>query len=463
MWSVCLIIVLCMVLASFWTLPESSDVCYGSKYGRHRPITCGTGGASPAVPTIRGVRLTNRGKEVLRFSKFGLYLQLADATGDRADWLERNKGSVHFYTSGLAGGKGDMIDMTTPPSYATVSRDHYVVLPADTSLVLDLNADVPIVAMRLGAVESTTQPAQLKLLVETSARHIDIADATFSAGFVRGLLTTTAPTSHIGASGIYEYATMPTSFALLQVTSIYNIDPITKARTSGFTPDPLASCLLVAFPGDSLSDVSHLVNQSTPAKTIGTKSGTGVTSERSRFYGSSVTTFMPGRPGAILFGNFGRSLVAPDAELTVEGWFNTYNPSRGSTALFFTRPFTNGALALLVRWSGSFPNCHPPGKLVLTTWGKEGSGSSLTITADAWHHFAMTKSGATYMVYLNGTLVITTNIASVPGGTQFILGGYRSPAWGDASNWDDWDDAQAYFNDFRVYTCVKYKSNFSVN
>jgi hypothetical protein len=251
--------------------------------------------------------------------------------------------------------------------------------------------------------------------------------------------------------------------ASAQVTTIYNIDPVTKARTSGFVPDPLAQYLVVAFPGDSLSDVSHLINPSTQAKTLGTKSGTSVTSTKSRFYGASLTTFMPGRPGAILFGNFERSLTAPDAELTVEGWFSTYNPSRGTTPLFFTRPFTGGALALLVVWSGSFPNCRPPGKLVLKTWGNEGAEGPLTITADAWHHFAMTKSGATYRVYLNGTLVITTNIASVPGGKQFILGGYRSPAWGDASNWDDWDDAQAYFNDYRVYTCVKYASNFSVN
>jgi hypothetical protein len=132
----------------------------------NRP-TWGTCGAPRTVPTIRGVRLTNQGKEVLRFSKFGLYLQLSDATGDRVDWLERNKAKVLFYTNGLVDCKGDMIDMTTPTplSYATVSREHYVALPAETSLVLDLNEDVPLAAVRLGAVESNTAPEQRKLFV----------------------------------------------------------------------------------------------------------------------------------------------------------------------------------------------------------------------------------------------------------------------------------------------------------
>ena len=469
--TVGLILVLCMVLASLWAYSPRAHIRNVRSQSASRQCGCnlptwGDGGASPTtVPTIRGVRLTNQGKEVLLFSKIGLYLQHADATGDRADWLELNKAKVRFYTSGLAVCKGDMIDTTTstPRSYTTVSREHYVALPAETSLVIDLNDDAPITAVRLGAVESTTAPEQRLLLVETSARHSGIAEATFTPGFVRAMNSPSASAiaSHIGPSGIYEYATTRSGLvaSVDSVTTIYNIDPKTNMRTSGFTPDPFASYLIAALPGDSLSDVSHLINPSTPAKTLGTKAGTSIASV-SRFYGSSVSTFAPGRPGAILFGNFERSVVAPDAELTVEGWVNTYNPTRGSTPLFFTRPWTGGALALLITWSGSFPNCHPPGRIAVKAWGTKGAEGPLNITANAWHHFAMTKSGTTYRVFFNGTLVATTTIASVPGGTKFILGGYRSPAWGDASNWDDWDDAQAHFNDFRVYNRVKYTSNF---
>ena len=204
-----------MVLASIWT-HSKSDAIRDDLDDRDDSARRQCGGASTTAPTIRGLRLSNQGKDVLLFSKIGLYLRLADATGNRIDWLEQNKASVQFYTNGLAAGKGDMIDVSTPTpdSYATVSREHYVAMPSETSLVIDLNADVPIAAVRVGAVESTTAPEQRRLLVETSAQYSSIADATFTAGFVRGQKPSASdPSSHISASGIYEYAATPTGFA----------------------------------------------------------------------------------------------------------------------------------------------------------------------------------------------------------------------------------------------------------
>ena len=229
-WSVGLIIVLCMVLTLLWANSKSDGIredrneSASRQCGWRHPIMWGIGGASPTAPTIRGVRLSNKGKEVLMFSKIGLYLQLADATGDRVDWLEQNKESVQFYTNGIVASKGEMIDMKTPTpqSYATVSREQFVALPAETSIVIDLKAEVPIAAVRMGAVESITPPEQRRLLLETSSRYTDIADATFTAGFVRWVPATTAqvngpvggqPSSTIGPSGIYEYAETPTGFA----------------------------------------------------------------------------------------------------------------------------------------------------------------------------------------------------------------------------------------------------------
>ena len=211
MWSVGLILVLCVVLASLWCHSKSDAIRDDRDDSVRRKGKCG--GASPTAPTIRGLRLSNQGTDVLRLSKIGLYLRLADATGNRIDWLEENRASVQFYTNGLVASKGDAIDVSspTPDSYATVSREHYVAMPPETSLVIDLNADVPFAAVRVGAVESPTTPKPWRLLVETSAQYTSIADATFTAGFVRG--PTTAPTSHISASGIYEYATTPTGFS----------------------------------------------------------------------------------------------------------------------------------------------------------------------------------------------------------------------------------------------------------
>jgi hypothetical protein len=650
-----------MVLASIWTHSESADICYDRydptcrQYGRHRPITWGTGGASPAVPTIRCVRLTNQGKEVLRFSKIGLYLQLTDATSDRADWLERNKASVQFYTNGLAGCKGDMIDMTTPTpqSYATVSREHYVALPADTSLVLDLKADVPIAAVRLGAVESTTQPAQLKLLVETSARHSDIADATFTSGFVRraaivqasgppfyafprtagmiarfqsasdvvdaGNLGTmgsaytiecrfqsvsvtsyrnlcdmnysvsnvgprfeqtnsknaywvwsangsnfsvsapiplvenawyhmafvlnngrvsmylngapvasdvpskngfptafgsawigggfstdrhfqgaismlnvyktaltaaevrssaavamqqppsgaSAPTSHIGKSGIYEYAATSTGFttvapaptpasspppaARVVVKSIYATNATGTAKTGGYNPDPFASALVVALPFDSHADVSAEINPDTYAKRISPKSGSTIqTTTAAKFYG--MTRSSVNGTSSVLVTNMPSSYLSGD--FTFEAWVYP-NGARNGWAIFGSEPYERGVTCVM---DGST-------LFLRVSNGRIGNIINTTVANpipnQKWSHFAMTKSGGTYSVYVNGTSRMTaTNATTLAGySTTLNVGGNRLAA---TTGRDENDDFGGYMNDVRVYTACKYTAPFSI-
>jgi hypothetical protein len=173
------------------------------------------------------------------FSKVGLYAKLDDATGNLRDWLEQNQASVRFYTNGLASIKGDALNMTstTQQSYDTVSGDHYVALPVGTSLVVDLNADVPLAAIRMGQINSTA--TQRRLLVETGGTNIaGIADADFVAGFVRlhGAVAAPPPDSYIGASGIYEYAAQPSGFAPTSPTAFYSYPPtagvITRFQSS---------------------------------------------------------------------------------------------------------------------------------------------------------------------------------------------------------------------------------------
>jgi hypothetical protein len=244
------------------------------------------------------------------------------------------------------------------------------------------------------------------------------------------------------------------------LSSIYATNTSGTTKTGGYTTDAFSSTLLVAFPGDSLSDVSHLINTSTTAKTLTTKSGSSVTTTTSKFYGSSVSTFTSGLTGAIRFGNFATNITS--SNFTVEMWVNVFNTARGYSPLFCTRPLTTNTLVLGIVWSGTQPNGYSPGALQLRTFANTSYIASYNFTSNAWHHVAMTKSGTTYKVYLNGTLALTSTITeTIPGGTQFILGGVRAPAFGDGA--DDADDAQAYFNDLRFYTSVKYTSNFSVD
>jgi hypothetical protein len=268
------------------------------------------------------------------------------------------------------------------------------------------------------------------------------------------MLAKSANNTFLGREGLStsEYISSP-------VSSIYATNASGITKTGAYNSDSFSSNLLVAFPGDSFSDVSHLINKSTTAKTVTTKSGTSVTSTTSRLYGYSVNTFTSGIPGAIRFGDFGTNITTNN--FTVEMWVNVFNTTRAYTPLFCTRPLTTNTLVLGIAWSGTQPNGYSPGALQIRTWANNSYVGSYNVTSNAWHHIAMTKSGTTYKVYLNGTLGLTSTITeTIPGGTQFILGGNRAPTFGDAG--DDNDDAMAYFNDLRFYTTVKYTGNFLI-
>ena len=193
--SACLIVAVGLMIASLLTHSTHSTVSTIEM--------CGGG------TTIRGIRLSNQSNGDLRFSKIGLYRTLDDATQNKNEWLEQRASSVSFYTQGVAGVQGTAIDMASS-RYDACSNDHYVALRQGDALLIDLNADVSVAALRLGAVESSVAADQRRLLVETSARYTDIATAVFVAGYVR-FASGPASTS-LSRSGLYQYAATPTGF-----------------------------------------------------------------------------------------------------------------------------------------------------------------------------------------------------------------------------------------------------------
>jgi len=230
-WALGLVFIVCILWTALWRDVRACWACIGGRHPHNRLTWGGLPLAPTNAATIRSVRLTNQGADVLSFSKVGLFSALNDATGNRPDWLEKNKTSVQCYTIGVVDIKGSMLDMSssTPQSYETVSSDHYVALYPNTSLVIDLNADVPVTVVRMGKVHSklaTTAPEQRSLLLETSTNYTDIAKATFTKGFVRlhpgqsNGTGRTQPDSYIGPSGIYEYASKPSDLPPLSPTPV---------------------------------------------------------------------------------------------------------------------------------------------------------------------------------------------------------------------------------------------------
>ena len=114
---------------------------------------------------------------------------------------------------------------------------------------------------------------------------------------------------------------------------IYKIDSITKLKTSGYSNDSNSSSLIVAFPGDSTSDISHLINTLTNTKTLVFTNGY-VTSNTFKYYGNSYSIRTPGtgwpQPVASSFKISGFSTNFFNNNFTLESWFRPTLPSNPS-------------------------------------------------------------------------------------------------------------------------------------
>jgi hypothetical protein len=130
--------------------------------------------------------------------------------------------------------------------------------------VVDLNADVPLAAIRMGQINSTA--AQPRLLVETGGTNLSsLVDADFVAGFVRlrGAVAAPPPDSYIGASGIYEYAAQPSGFApaTFNVAKTFSIQPkvFVEGVSTTTTTDPV---LFTGTANTTTASMTVLYNQS---------------------------------------------------------------------------------------------------------------------------------------------------------------------------------------------------------
>ena len=255
--------------------------------------------------------------------------------------------------------------------------------------------------------------------------------------------------------------------SVAQVASIYATDATGAQKTSGFNPDARSDSLVVAFPGDSLSDVSHLINTSTNEKTLNTKSGR-VVSKSSRFYGTSYDSRSAnGQAGAILFSSLSSTnLFAGD--MTVECWIRPYTAASNVTNAYFvcSRPYVHyegsptGQFTCGIEFGGTSPMWTAPGRFWMKNWGGTTTFGPYNANPNVWNHIAVTRSGTSFKAYVNGKLSVTLAAWAVTGGRALIMGGIRAPAFGDG--YDDNDDAYANYQDFRVYTKCKYTGDFSL-
>jgi hypothetical protein len=265
------------------------------------------------------------------------------------------------------------------------------------------------------------------------------------------------------------------------VKSIYVTDA-SGMRTSGYSADASASSLVVAWPCDGVVDVSHNINAASATKTITMKpNATVVATASAKYYGAALYTdtlvtanrsaIISGLPSGYLNGDFTfEAWIRPQASggyvfgslplgYGISGFvdnrsWNTPNHADGLGTLHQT-----GAAQVSVELSqGGFRNITSTSSSFVSVMGELNAYDALPLVHDQWSHYALTKEGNKYSVYINGIAVssYTDPLSRTLTGynTTLMVAGMRND--GSASNFF------GYIQDVRVYISCKYTSNFYV-
>jgi hypothetical protein len=244
--------------------------------------------------------------------------------------------------------------------------------------------------------------------------------------------STGGPTSVAAATG---------ALPVFNTTDTYGTVKGTGTRT-----DTNSASIVLALPmdgtngGTSFGDQSAVIKGSGSAKTLTVNGNTNTSTAQSKFYGSSG-----------LFDGTGDYLSGTDADFafgtgdfTVECWTRL---SSVTTDQNFVA--TRGAPGSSTAWSFGI---NSSSKVYTYTDGLVATGST-SLTANVWNHVAITRSGSTFRIFVNGVQdasatnsqnfsTQTLGIGLSSDGTQYPLAGY--------------------LQDVRLYKGVaKYTSNFN--
>ena len=237
--------------------------------------------------------------------------------------------------------------------------------------------------------------------------------------------------------------------AVQTVRSIYNIDARTRARTSGFASDSSSGSLIIALPLDAQTEVSSQINASTSAKTVTWRSGY-VTTSTSRYYGSSYAT---ANGGGFLVKTLPSNVF--NSDFTLEMWIRPTLPP--STAVFLLEIGGDVPNEMLVSFdTASYSTGTLTGRLYIHQAQTGNVYSTANVYAlDTWHHFALVRSGSSFVLYMNGLAARTFPSWALPNHTQCTIGGLNWPGYA-------WMDFNGQIQDLRIYTTVKYTGAFTV-
>ena len=238
-------------------------------------------------------------------------------------------------------------------------------------------------------------------------------------------------------------------------TQIYNTNQVDNSKSGGLSVDWNWDTLVLAFPGDSLTEVSRSLNVlGSTTKTVSVKYSGTVVNTNSKYYGSSFRCNVApsSAGGSIEFGNLPSNMF--NSPFTVEFWFRPTAVQGGSNyllqigawgtagQLYVSLPVSSGSALLQTYIQGQ--------TLFDPIQTRPNHGAKYLI--DTWHHFALVRDSTHFRFYVNGVADFSRRIATLPDVSNIWIGGI---------NGTPTSDFYGQIQDVRIYTSVKYNGPFN--
>jgi hypothetical protein len=238
-------------------------------------------------------------------------------------------------------------------------------------------------------------------------------------------------------------------------TQIYKTDMSAQyVKTAGFSTDPSAASLVLAFPCDATSDVSASINASSVTRTVSVKFSGQVVNTNARFYGNSFQCQKAPSTGggSIEFSSLPSNMF--NSTFTIEMWFRPTAVQGGTNCILQIGAWnTSGQLWVTLKpvAGGVELETNIRGASPVLVKGNPLDVGNPKYALDTWHHFALVRDATKFRFYVNGITDVVRAATTLPSVSNIWIGGFD----GQAAN-----DFYGQVQDMRIYTSVKYTGPF---